>query len=65
MDGLCATREIRQLEAIGQADPIPIIALTAAAMAGDREECLEAGCTDYLSKPLDPEKLRSMMSRFL
>lgn len=65
LDGLAATREIRSLEALQNAKPIPIIALTAAAMNGDRQECLAAGCTDYLSKPLEPEKLHRMLSRFL
>jgi len=58
MDGLTCTREIRK-------DPhwrsLPIIALTAKAMERDHRECLEAGANDYLSKPLDVDKLLSLV----
>jgi Amt family ammonium transporter len=60
MDGLEATRSIRESEQRGEiAGPgkIPIIALTANAMASDRQRCLEAGMSDYLSKPLNPMEL--------
>jgi CheY-like chemotaxis protein/anti-sigma regulatory factor (Ser/Thr protein kinase) len=57
MDGLEATRVIRDPQS-GTLNPnIPIIALTAHAMTGDKENCLEAGANDYVSKPIDPEKL--------
>jgi CheY-like chemotaxis protein len=58
MDGLTATREIRK-------DPdwkrLPIIALTAKAMKDDHEKCLAAGANDYVAKPLDVEKLLSLV----
>ncbi|WP_347271317.1 response regulator [Rhizorhabdus histidinilytica] len=57
MDGLSATREIRA-QPWGKA--LPIIALTAKAMARDQQECLEAGANDYLAKPLDVDKLLSL-----
>lgn len=58
MDGLTATREIRN-QAWGQA--LPIIALTAKAMERDHQECLNAGANDYLAKPLDVDKLLSLV----
>jgi CheY-like chemotaxis protein len=58
MDGIECTRRIRQQN---QFKALPVIALTAKAMKGDREKCLEAGASDYISKPLDIEKLLSLM----
>ena len=63
MDGLEATRKIRSEEQDGKS--IPIVALTAYAMKGDRERCLEAGMTEYISKPLRSGKLYSLLARFL
>jgi CheY-like chemotaxis protein len=57
MDGLTATREIRRQE---RWKSLPIIMLTAKAMADDQEQCLAAGASDYLSKPLDVDKLLSL-----
>ncbi|MEI8313787.1 MAG: response regulator, partial [Verrucomicrobiota bacterium] len=64
MDGFEATRIIRN-PASGVKNPkIPIIALTAHAMKGDRELCLEAGMDDYLSKPVSPQDLASALDRW-
>jgi signal transduction histidine kinase/DNA-binding response OmpR family regulator len=61
MDGYEATRTIRQLE--NGHKRTTIIAMTANAMEGDREKCLEAGMDDYIPKPLNSEKLRSVMEQ--
>jgi PAS domain S-box-containing protein len=63
MDGYEATRRIRQLD--GPVRHIPIVAMTAHAMAGDRERCLECGMSDYVSKPLKPEVLHAALRRAL
>jgi PAS domain S-box-containing protein len=57
MDGLAATRAIREWEQANRRRPTPIIALTAAALKGDQEKCMAAGCTAYLSKPIKQEAL--------
>jgi CheY-like chemotaxis protein len=61
MDGYEATRHIRALD--GPERHIPIVALTAAAMAGDRERCLAAGMDDYVSKPFDLGLLDAALAR--
>nr|WP_295928480.1 response regulator [uncultured Dyadobacter sp.] len=62
MDGIEATRLIRQQNRWVN---IPIIAVTAKAMQGDREQCLEAGANDYISKPVDVDKLLSLIKVWL
>jgi len=57
MDGLAATRTIRAWEKSHSRAPTPIIAVTASALKGDRETCLAAGCTAYLSKPIKQDVL--------
>jgi two-component system sensor histidine kinase/response regulator len=64
MDGFAATRAIRHLE-MRTGLHVPIIAMTAHAMAGDREECLAAGMDDYISKPVDPDELRRLLEKWL
>ncbi|HWB58177.1 MAG TPA: response regulator, partial [Chthoniobacteraceae bacterium] len=65
MDGIEATREIRRLETETGHPGIYIIALTADAMAGDREKCISAGMNDYLTKPLRSADLQGALQRFV
>jgi CheY-like chemotaxis protein len=61
MDGFEATRKVRQSESVHHG--IPIIAMTAHAMSGDREKCLDAGMNGYVTKPIDPEKMFAELDR--
>jgi two-component system, sensor histidine kinase and response regulator len=65
MDGLAATGEIRRREQTSGAARVPIIALTANAMEGERERCLEAGMDDFLSKPFTQQQLATQLRRWL
>ncbi len=62
MDGLATTRAIRQIRRFRD---LPIIAVTAKAMKGDREKCIEAGAWDYLAKPVDQDELLAMLRAWL
>ena len=62
MDGYEAMRRAREQPRLAN---VPIIALTAKAMREDRQKCMEAGATDYLSKPVDPERLVSLLRVWL
>ncbi|MCR6500348.1 PAS-domain containing protein [Shinella sp. CPCC 101442] len=64
MNGLQASRAIRELES-GTGHRVPIVAVTAHVLDGDREECLSAGMDDYLAKPISIEKLEEQIDRWL
>jgi CheY-like chemotaxis protein len=63
MDGFEATRRIRALESERSLPPIRIVAMTASALQGDREHCLEAGMDDYISKPAKFDEIRTLLHR--
>ena len=65
MDGIAATRAIRTREAAQRGRRVPIVAMTANAELGDRDDCLAAGMDDYLPKPFTMETLRGVMTRWL
>jgi len=62
MDGIDTMREIRKIPSLKS---LPIIAVTAKAMKGDREKCIEAGAWDYLSKPVDTEQMLALLRVWL
>ena len=62
MDGYETMRAIRE---VSKFRSLPIIALTAKAMKGDREKCIEAGASDYITKPVDTEQLLSLLRVWL
>ena len=64
MDGIVATKKIREIESTGSSH-VPIIAITANALAGDRENCLAAGADDYIAKPFQVDVLVRMMKNLL
>ena len=65
MDGFEATRKIREWEQQQAREQTPIIAVTANAMEGDRERCLEAGMDDYLAKPIKRDRLAELLEKYL
>lgn len=65
LNGLDATRQWRQREAERGSARLPIVALTANAMASDRERCLASGMDDYLAKPVRREQLAAMLKRWV
>jgi PAS domain S-box-containing protein len=64
MDGYAATRQIRHWESLEGRPNVPILALTAHALIGDRERCLEAGMSDYLAKPFGLDELRRVLNHW-
>ena len=62
MDGMETIREIRKIENLKN---LPIVAVTAKAMKGDREKCIEAGAWDYLSKPVNTEHMLTVLRAWL
>ncbi len=65
MDGFSATQRIRDPESSVKDHAVPVVAMTANAMQGDRERCLEAGMDDYIAKPVDVTKLCRVLERWL
>ena len=62
LDGYAATRAIRER---GDVRRVPVLAMTAAAVEGERERCLAAGMDDFLTKPVDPEALGAALATWL
>lgn len=62
MDGYAVVRELRQIPELAT---LPIIAVTANSMPGDREQTLAAGCTDYVAKPISPRELLQLVEHYL
>jgi CheY-like chemotaxis protein len=65
MDGYEATSILRAREAEAGQERVPVIALTASAIAGDRERCRQAGMDDYLSKPFQVDDFTAIVQRYL
>ena len=62
LDGLSATKEIRNIQSVAG---VPIIAMTAYALSGDKEKCLRAGMNDYVSKPIDFEEIKGKIIKYV
>jgi len=64
MDGYEATRRIRARDAAAHSGRVPIVAMTAHAMSGAREDCLAAGMDDYVAKPVQMDALRAVLAKW-
>ncbi len=62
LDGHAVARELRKIKEL---DRVPIIAVTSYAMTGDREKCIEAGCTGYIEKPINPDSFVDEIRKYL
>ena len=62
MDGYAVVRAIREQPELGE---LPVIAVTASSMPGDREQTIAAGCTDYVAKPISPRDLLQLVEQYL
>ncbi len=65
LPGIDGLELARRFKADDRLAPVPLVATTAQVLVGDRERCLEAGCDDYLPKPLDIRKLREVIRQYL
>lgn len=65
MDGFEATKRMRKFEKENQREPLPIIALTADAMVGDREKCIAAGMSDYINKPFKESEIAQALEKWV
>lgn len=65
MDGFQSTIEIRKFENKNKLDQVPIIALTADAMTGDREKCLGVGMDDYINKPFRESEIAEALAKWI
>jgi CheY-like chemotaxis protein len=64
MPGMNGLEAIRHIRALPEQQKTPIVALTALAMQGDKERCLKAGATEYVSKPIGTTKLREIAQKY-
>ena len=65
MDGFEATRQIRSLEKQQKKRPTPIVALTAGVQSHEKEQCMESGMDDFMSKPMTPSDLEKVLRKVL
>ncbi len=65
LNGLDATKEIREIEAAQGLPRMPVVAVTAHAIKGDVERCIAAGMDDYLAKPVSPDRLTAIIHRWM